>query len=105
MIRKAVVLLRVKYLEQRTRRISAIILRQLIHLIEYHYRVRRAAALHAFHNPARHRTDVSPSVSADLCLIPDTAKTDPHIFAMQRPRNALPDTRLAGAWRSDKEQD
>ena len=105
MIRKAVVLLRVKYLEQRTRRIPAIILRQLIHLIEYHHRVRCAAALHAFHDPARHRANVCPSVSTDLCLIPDTAKADPHIFAVQRPCNTLPDTRLASARCSDKEQD
>ena len=44
-------------------------------------------------------------MSTDLCLVPDTAKTDSHIFTVQRFRNALSDTGLTGTRRTHEQQD
>ena len=43
-------------------------------------------------------------MATDLRLITDAAKADPYIAAVQRLRNALSDTRLAGTRRPHKEQ-
>ena len=105
MVCKCAVLLRVKHLEERARRIPAVILCQLIDLVQDHDRVGGAAALHGLHDPSGHGSDVSPPVPADLCFIPDAAQADADIFPPERTGNALPDTGLPGAGGSDKEKD
>mgnify|MGYP000568016837 CR=1 FL=1 len=44
-------------------------------------------------------------MSADLRFITDSPKTDPHIFAVKRPGNALSDAGLAGTWGTYKQKD
>ena len=41
-----------------------------------------ARAFKPFHDPSRHSADISPSVTADLSFISDTAETDADIFAV-----------------------
>jgi len=105
MIGKTEILLRIKDFQQRTCRISAVIMGQFIYLIQHHHRIRTAAALHALHDTSRHCSDISSSVTTDLSLIPDTAKTDPHIFPVQCFGNTLADTGLTSARCTDKKQD
>ena len=82
MVCKCTVLLRVKHLKQCTCRISAIIFRKLIYFIKNYNRIGNAAAFNPFHDPSRHSADISPSVTADLSFISDTAETDADIFAV-----------------------
>ena len=105
MVRKCIVLFRIQDLQKRACRVSAIILRQFVDLIQYHDRVGDTASLHAFHDAAGHGADVGAAVPADLCLIPDAAKADPHIFSPERAGDALADAGLAGAGSPHKEED
>ena len=105
MVRKCVVLLRIKYLEQSACRIAAVIFSQFIDFVQYHDRVGGAASLHCFHDPAGHCPYISPSVSADLCLIADTAQADADIFPAEGLCNTLADAGLARAGGADEEQD
>ena len=105
MVGKRAVLLRIKHFQKRTCRISSVILCQLIHLIQYHNRIRSTASLHAFHDPTGHCAYIRPAMAADLCLITDTAKTDPYVAAMQRLCDALTNTRFSGTRCPYKEQD
>ena len=105
MICKASILFRIQNLKKSTGRITAVILGELIHLIQYHNRISGTASLHSFHDPTRHSSYVSSSVPTDFRFIPDSPKTDPNIFAMKSPCNALPDTGLAGTRRSYEQKD
>ena len=105
MIREAEVLLRIQHLEECAGRIAAELLPQLVHLIQNHHGVGNSAPLHALHDPAGHGSDIGPSVSADLCLIADTAQTDPDILPSQRLRNALADGGFSGTGGTHKQQD
>ena len=104
-VRKRVVLLRIEHFEQRTRRISVVRDPQLIHFVEHHDRIGNTALLDPVHDPAGHRSDISPAVAADIRLIPHAAEADADIFPVQRFRNALSDTCLAGARCADKQED
>ena len=102
---KCIVLLRIQYFQECACRISAIVLGQLVHLIQHHDRVGGAAALHSLHDPPRHGADIGPAVAADLRFVADASQTDADIFTAQRAGNALSDTCLARAGRAHKEQD
>ena len=101
---KAVVLFRIQYLQKGTCRVSAIILCELIHLIQHHDRVLDTASFHTLHDPARHGTYIRPPVASDLSLVTDAAQADPHIFPVQGFGYALPDTGLACSGCSHKQQ-
>ena len=105
MVGKRAVLLRIKHFQKCTCRIPAIILRQLIHLIKHHDRIRSPASLRAFHDPTGHCAYIRPAMAADLCLITDTPKTNPYVAAMQRLRDTLANTRFSGTRCPHKEQD
>ena len=104
MIRKCAVLLGIKHFQQCAGRIAAVVFCQLVDFVQHHDRVGYAAPLHGFHDPAGHRSNVSPAVSADLGFIPDTSEADPHVFSSERAGDTLADACLAGAGSSDKEE-
>ena len=104
-IREAEVLLRIKHLQQRAGRISAVVAAQLVHLIQDNDRIRGTCIFHRIHDTPGHGSDVRSSVTSDLSLIPHAAKGDPHILPSERLRDALADTRLARSGRADEQKD
>ena len=105
MIRKGAVLLRIQDFQQCAGRIPVVGSGQFIHLIQYHDRIGYTAFLDTIHDTSRHSPDISSSVAADICFVTHTAQADPDILPVQRLRDALADTGLAGTRRADKQED
>ena len=104
MIREGIILLRIQHFQQRAARITAVIVGKLINLIQHHNRIRNSASLDAFHDAARHRSNVCTAVSANFRFVARAAQTDADIFPVQRPGNALPDGSFAGTRRTYKQK-
>ena len=105
MIRKTEILLRIQHLQKGAGRVAVIFPRQLIYLVQHDHRIGGAAALHALHDPPRHRADICTPVSADLRLVADAAQADADIFPVQRPGNTLADTGFPCTGGAHKQQD
>ena len=105
MVGKGVVLLRVEDLKQSARGISVIGDAELVYFVQHHDRIGDAALLDAVHDPAGHRADVGSAVAADISFVAHAAEAHAHIFPVQRFRDALSDTCLAGARSADEQKD
>ncbi len=99
------VLLRIQHLEQRRRRIALVAGIQLVDLIQHEHRVAGARLLQALDDVARQRADVGAPMAADFRFIVHATEARPLELQAQRPRDALPQRRLAHARRSDEAQD
>ena len=84
MVTEAVVLLRIKHLQQRRSRITAKIRSHFINLVQQEYRVHAAAGLHTVNNTARHRTDIGTAMTADFRFITHTAQRNAGKFTLNR---------------------
>ncbi len=101
-VAERVVLRRVEHLEQRRRRVTAVVRADLVHLVEQHDRVHRARLADGADDPAGQRPDVGPPVPPDLRLVPDAAQGDPDELAAHGPRDRLAKRGLADAGRADQ---
>ena len=99
-----IVLLRVEHLEQRRRRVSAVVAAKLVDLIEHHDGVHAAGDGQTVDDAAGHRADVRLAVAADLRLIVHAAEGDARELAVRGMGNAHGDARLARARRADQTQ-
>ena len=102
MIHKPAVLFRIQNLEQGGRRISLVVTRSLIDLIQKHQRILDTSLFDPHGDSSRHRSHISSSMSADFRLIAHTAKTDAHIFFIQCPCHRTGNGGLSGSRRSDQ---
>ncbi len=99
------VLLRIEHLEQRRRRIAAVVGADLVDLVQHEDRVRGAGLVDALDDAARHRADVGAPVAADLGLVPDAAQRQPHELAVEGARDRAAERRLADAGRTHEAED
>ena len=99
-----VVLLRVEHLQQRRRRVAAVIAAELIDLVEHHDGVHTAGDGQAVDDAAGHGADIRLAVAADLRLVVHAAEGDARELAVRGVGNAHGNARLAGARRADKAQ-
>ncbi len=104
-IGEGVVLLRIEYLQQSGRRIATEVRADLVYLVEHEQRVLGASIAHGLDDAPRQGTDVGASVTADFCLVPDTAQGDSNERATQRLGNRLAHGGFARAGRSHKTED
>src|SRR5206468_1372610 len=74
MIGERVVLLRIEHLEQRRRRVTAVVGRHLIDLVQQEDRVSYAGRLHRLDDAPRERADVRALVAANLSLVMHAAE-------------------------------
>src|SRR2546426_10132512 len=105
MVSKGVVLLRVQNLQQGGGGIAAIIVTQLVDLVEHHQWVVYAGAANRLNNAARHRTHVGAAVTTQLSLVTNAAQAQPFKFASHRPRDRTSQTGLANSGRPDETKD
>ena len=103
-VAERVVLRRVEHLEQRRRRVAAVVGADLVDLVEQHDRVHRARLADRADDAAGQRADVGAPVAADLGLVAHAAEGDADELAAQRPGDRLAQRRLADAGRADQRQ-
>ena len=103
-IAEVVVLLCVEHLQQRRRRVAAVIAAELIDLVEHHDGVHAAGDGQAVDDAAGHGADIRLAVAADLRLVVHAAERDTRELAVRGVGNAHGNARLAGARRADKAQ-
>ena len=99
------VLLRIEHFEQGRRRVAMVADGDLVDLVQYHDRIRRAASLDRLDDPARHRADVGLAVSANLGLVVQAAQRDASELALERPGHRFAERRLADTRRAVQAQD
>ena len=99
------ILLTIQYFQKCRRNISFVIAGYLIDLVQKHQRIGHACLTHCLCNTARHGAHVCFSVTADLRLIMDTAKTDADIFFTKCTGNASCNGSLTCSRRSYKTND
>ena len=97
-----IVLLRIQYLQQGSRRIAAKINPHLIHFIQQDHWIDRPCTFHRLNNLARHCSYVCSTMSSNFRLIPHTAQGNAHELASQRPCNGLCQRRFTNARRTDE---
>ena len=94
------VLLRVHHFEKRRGRIAAIVLPDLVDLVDHDQRVVHADLDVALDHAARHRADVGLAMPADLRLVGDAADGHAHELAAERLGDRRAEGGLADARRS-----
>src|SRR3954467_8770048 len=99
------VLRRVEHLEQGGARVAAPVGADLVDLVEEDHRVHGAGVAQGTDEPSRQRADVGAAVAADLGLVAHAAERHADELPAHRPRDRLPDRRLARAGRTDQRQD
>ena len=99
------VLLGVEHLEQRRRRIAAVVGADLVDLVEHEHRVRGAGLVDALDDAAGQRADVGPAVAADLGLVAHAAERDADELAVEGAGDRAPERGLADARRPDEAED
>src|SRR5262249_11906093 len=102
---EGVVLRRVQHLQQRRRRITAIVGAQLVDLVEDDHRVVRAGAAQLLDDATRHRPHVRAPVPADLRLVAHTAQRHADEGTTGSAGDALTERGLAYTGRPDEAQD
>ena len=91
------VLCRVEHLQQRRRRVAAVVRADLVDLVQQHDRVHRAGLTDGADDPAGQRTHVGAPVPADLGLVAHPSERYAHKGAAQRPGHRFTQRRLADA--------
>ena len=104
-VAERMVLSRVEDFQKRCRRIAAIIVAELVHLVEHHHRIVDTGSAQRLQNPARHGADIRAAVATQLRLVVHAAETDAFEFASHRPRDRLSERRLANSRWADEAQD
>ena len=103
MVAEGVVLRRVEHLEQRRRRVAAVVGADLVDLVEQHDRVHRAGLLDGPHDAAGQRADVRAPVATDLGLVADAAERDADELAAHGAGHRLAERGLADAGRAGQQ--
>ena len=94
------VLRAVKHLEKRRNgRLTPIVFRELVDLIQQNQRVLAARAPEGFRNSPRHRTDIGSAVAAKFGFVLNAAEADAHITPSECARDALGNRRFARSGR------
>ena len=78
MIVEGAILLGVQHLEQRRRRIAAIVLAELIDFVEEDHRIHHLGATHRLDDATGHRPDVRAAMATDLCLVAHPTQRHAH---------------------------
>jgi hypothetical protein len=97
--------LRIEHLEQRGRRIAAIVRAELVDLVEQDHRVHHLGASHRLDHSARHRADVGAAVSANLGLVAHATERHAHELPSHRACDRTAERRLAHAGRPNETED
>ncbi len=105
MIGEGVVLLRVKHLQERSRRVAPEVSAQLVDLVQHEQRVDRASAAHDLDDPTGHRPDIRSPVAANLRLVTHPTQGDPDEIAAKRLGDRFAQRGFARPRRPDKTQD
>ena len=105
MVGKMAVLLRIKHFQECGSDIPLVVAACLVDLIQKHQRIFHTGMVESLRDSSRHCSDVGSSMSADLRLISDSSKADPHKNLIQRLCNRLRDRCLSGSGRSDQTKD
>ena len=104
-IGEGVVLFGIEHLEQRRGRVAAEVHAELVDLVEDEQRIVRAGVAQALDDAAGQRADVGAAMAANLGLVADAAKRQPHELASEGARDRSAERGLAGARRPDEAQD
>ncbi len=99
------VLLGVEDLEQRRRRVAAVVGADLVDLVQHEHRVGRAGLVDALDDAARHGAHVGPAVAADLGLVPHAAEGEAHELAVEGAGDRTAERGLADARRAHEAED
>ena len=102
-VAEGVVLRGVEHLEQRGRRVAAVVGADLVDLVEEHHRVHRPGLLDRADDPAGQRADVGPAVAPDLGLVADAAEGDADELPAEGAGDGLAERGLADPRRSDQQ--
>ena len=94
------VLLGVEHLQKGRCRISVVPLSDLVHLVEYDYRIGRAATLDCLYDTSGHGTDVGTPVSADFGFVVQAAQRDSSEFAFESRSHGFAERSLAHSRRA-----
>ena len=105
MIPEGAVLLGIQYLQQGGGRIAAVIIAELIYLIQQQHGIGAAGLLDGIDDTTGHTAYISFPMAADLGFIFDTAQRDTSIAASHRLRDAAYDGGFAHAGRAHKAED
>src|SRR5262249_5071768 len=98
------ILLWIQHLEERRCGIAAIVLSQLVHLIEEGHGVHDFRAPHCLDHSPGHRPDVRAAMTADLRLVAHAAERHAYELAPQRARNGPAERSLAHSrWANETE--
>ena len=99
------VLLRIEHLEERRRRIAAVVAPELVDLVEQDDGIHDFRAAHRLDDATRHRADVRATVAPDLGLVAHAAERHAHELPSHRARDRTPERCLADTGRSDETED
>ena len=102
---ETMVLMRIEHLQQGAGGITSEVAADLVEFVEQDQGIARTRAADFLHEPSRHGSDVGATVPANVCFIVHAAEADADKFPSQRTRDALAQTRLADAGRSQQQQD
>src|SRR5687768_9404093 len=102
MVPEGVVLRGVEDLEQGRRRVAVEAGTQFVDLVQHDYGVRSTRVLERASDPARHRSDISATVTADLRFIVDSAERYPSEIATHRAGYRFTERGLPDAGRPDE---
>ncbi|EGE55682.1 hypothetical protein RHECNPAF_890098 [Rhizobium etli CNPAF512] len=105
MVHEGRVLRRIEHLEQGRRRITAIVLAELVDLVEQEERVGLLGLLHRLDDLAGHRADIGAAVTADFGFVANAAKRHADILTAGRLGDRLGERGLADTRRADEAQD
>ena len=104
-VAERVVLRRVEHLEQGRRRVTPVVVAQLVHLVEHDDGIHGPGLAQGTHQAARLGPHVGAAVAADLGLVTHAAQGDPDELAPERVGHGLAQRRLADAGGTDQGQD
>src|SRR5215218_8599125 len=103
MIAKRVVLLRIENLEQRRAWIAAVVVAELVDLVEHQHGIVHSRAANRLDDPSRHRADVRAAMTAQLSFIAHATQRHSFKLPPQRARDRSTQRRLTHARRTNKE--
>jgi len=87
MIRKSIVLLWIKHLQQRRGRIASKIAADLVYFIQHEDRIVRFRPSQSLNDATGQSTDISAAMAADFRFVAHTAQRNAHELALQRSGN------------------
>ena len=101
-IAESIVLLRIENLQQRRRRIAAVVVAELVNLVEHHDGIVNTGAADRLNYAARHRADVGATMSAQFGFVAHATERHALKLPSQRARDRTTQRSLANSRRSDK---